>query len=187
MNIPNIITILRILLVPLLAIFLLEEKFAPALLVFLVAGVSDGLDGLLARLLRQQTRLGAILDPLADKALLVTAFVLLAVLQTVPAWLAVLVVSRDLLILGGIAVLLLNDREVVFQPSLVSKLTTFSQLATVAFFLGQDYLTSMLALRDYLIMITAILTVLSAISYVVRGVRILGGDDDGKKSKQTAI
>lgn len=183
MNIPNVITIVRILLVPLLAILLLEGKFALALLVFLVAGVSDGLDGLLARLLRQQTRLGAILDPLADKALLVTAFVLLAVLQTVPAWLAVLVVSRDLLILGGIAVLLLNDREVVFQPSLVSKLTTFSQLVTVAFFLGQDYLAPLLGLRDYLIMITAGLTVLSAISYVVRGVRILSGGDDDKKTE----
>ncbi len=183
MNIPNLITVVRILLVPLLAIFLLEGKFALALLVFLVAGVSDGLDGLLARLLKQQTRLGAILDPLADKALLVTAFVILAVLGVVPSWLAVLVVSRDMLIMAGIAVLLLHKREVVFQPFFVSKLTTFSQLATVAFVLGRDYLTTFSGLGDYLIVVTAILTVVSAGCYVVRGLQLLSGRDNEIKSE----
>ena len=174
LNIPNLITVIRILLVPLLAIFLLEEEYGYALLVFVIAGVSDGLDGFLARLLKQQTRLGSILDPLADKALLITAFVILAVIGVIPRWLAVLVVSRDLIILAGFAILSLNNRLVRIEPTYTSKLTTFMQLLTVAYFLGIEYLLSLLFLRDYLLVATAALTVLSCAQYLVIGFRLLG-------------
>ncbi len=183
MNIPNLISVLRILLVPLLAIFLLEEQYNYALLVFIVAGISDGLDGFLARLLNQKTRLGAILDPIADKALLVTTFVLLAVLGVIPQWLTVLVVSRDLIIITGFAILVLSDSQIKIEPTYTSKLTTVFQILTVVYFLGLEYLLFMLFLRDYLIAATALLTLLSCAHYLVIGFRALGTDrkDEGEK------
>ncbi|MDF1615018.1 CDP-alcohol phosphatidyltransferase family protein [Desulfurivibrio dismutans] len=182
MNIPNLITIVRILLVPLLAIFLLEEKYNLALLVFIIAGISDGLDGFLARLLKQKTRLGAILDPVADKALLITTFVILAVLGVIPQWLTVLVVSRDLLIILGFGILVLTGRSFQIAPTYTSKLTTVFQLATVIYFLGLEYLLPLLFLRDYLIIATALLTMLSCAHYLVVFFRFLGAEHDEKKT-----
>lgn len=182
MNIPNLITVFRILLVPLLAIFLLEERYNSALLVFIVAGISDGLDGFLARLLKQKTRLGAILDPIADKLLLVTTFVMLAGLGVIPQWLAVLVVSRDLLIVIGFGILVLTGRTFKVAPTYTSKLTTVLQLITIIYFLGLEYLLPLLFLRDYLILATALLTVLSCIHYLVVFFRFLGVEHDDENS-----
>ncbi|HET98190.1 MAG TPA: CDP-diacylglycerol--glycerol-3-phosphate 3-phosphatidyltransferase [Desulfurivibrio alkaliphilus] len=174
MNIPNLITVMRILLVPVMAIFLLEEQYGYALLIFIIAGISDGLDGFLARLLKQKTRLGAILDPLADKALLVTSYVILAVVGVIPQWMTVLVVSRDLIILSGFSILVLNNSKLQIAPTYTSKLTTVFQLITVVYFLGLDYLLSLLFLRDYLLIATASLTLLSCGQYLLIGFRELG-------------
>lgn len=174
MNIPNCITIIRILLIPLLVILLLEGRILAAFWVFVVAGVSDGLDGFLARALKQKTEFGAFIDPLADKLLLITSFITLAVLDIVPNWLTVVVVSRDVLILGGIGILMLFGRAIAFRPSLLSKATTFLQLATVVFHLGQEYFTPLLWARVGLISLTAICTILSGVHYIVIGFRILG-------------
>ncbi|MFU8818649.1 MAG: CDP-diacylglycerol--glycerol-3-phosphate 3-phosphatidyltransferase [Desulfurivibrio sp.] len=181
MNIPNLITLMRILLVPVLAIFLLEEQYGYALLTFIVAGVSDGLDGFLARLLKQKTRLGAILDPLADKALLVTAFIILAVDGVIPQWLTVLVVSRDLIILAGFGILMLNNSRVQIDPTYTSKLTTVFQLLTVVYFLGIEYMLSLLFLRDYLVIATALLTLLSCGHYLIIGFREFGKSNEDNK------
>ena len=102
MNIPNFITLIRILLVPLLVIFLIEGKTSYAFLTFIAAGASDGLDGFLARVLKQKTALGAFVDPIADKLLLTASYITMAVLGMLPEWLSVLVVSRDVIILTGI-------------------------------------------------------------------------------------
>ncbi|MFH7319496.1 CDP-diacylglycerol--glycerol-3-phosphate 3-phosphatidyltransferase [Desulfurivibrio sp. D14AmB] len=174
MNIPNLITVIRILLVPVLAIFLLEEQYGYALLIFIIAGVSDGLDGFLARLLKQKTRLGAILDPLADKALLITSYIILAVVGVIPQWLTVLVVSRDLIILAGFGILMLNNSKLQIEPTYTSKLTTVFQLITVVYFLGLEYLLSLLFLRDYLLIATASLTLLSCGQYLIIGFREFG-------------
>lgn len=183
MNIPNLITIIRILLVPLLAIFLLEEQYAYALLVFIIAGVSDGLDGFLARLWHQKTRLGAILDPIADKALLVTSFVILAVIGVIPQWLTVLVVSRDLIILAGFGILMLTGSTIKISPTWTSKLTTVFQIVTVAYFLSLEYLLYLLFLRDYLLLITALLTVTSCLHYLVIGTRALNAGSINNNQK----
>ncbi len=105
MNIPNLITLLRIILVPVVVILLIQGSFLKALMVFIVAGLSDALDGFLARVLNQQTALGAYLDPIADKALLASTFITLSVLHVIPGWLTVIVISRDLIILLGILIL----------------------------------------------------------------------------------
>ena len=107
MNIPNFLSLLRIILVPVFVIFLIQAEYDKALITFAVAGLTDALDGTLARLLKCQTTLGAFLDPIADKLLLVTSFVSLALFGLIPAWLAVIVISRDFIILLGIAFLTL--------------------------------------------------------------------------------
>src|SRR4030065_2641137 len=104
MNIPNLLTLLRIILVPVIVILLIQGVFLKALIAFIVASLSDVLDGFLARILHQQTALGAYLDPIADKALLASSFVTLSVLHVIPGWLTGIVITRDFLILLGLSV-----------------------------------------------------------------------------------
>ncbi len=103
MNIPNFLSLLRIILVPVIVIFLIQESYTKALITFTVAGLTDIIDGTLARTLNQQTKLGSFLDPIADKILLSTSFVTLSVFGLIPSWLTVIVISRDFIILLGIA------------------------------------------------------------------------------------
>ncbi len=174
MNLPNIITIIRILLVPLLVIFLLAGRYDLGLLVFVSAGLGDALDGFLARVLDQRTEFGAHLDPIADKLLLVTSCVTLAVLGRLPGWVAVVIVSRDIIILGGIGVLMLNGLSPGIRPTMLSKVTTFFQLVTVSFFMGKEFVTPLWHLRDQLIILVVSLTLLSGFQYLVMGSRLLG-------------
>lgn len=181
MNIPNFLTITRILLIPLLVIFLLEGRGQYAFWVFIAAGVSDGLDGFLARALKQKTEFGAFIDPIADKLLLITSYVTLAALDLVPRWLTVLVVSRDVIIIVGIGILMCYNKTFDIKPSFVSKITTFLQLFTVFLVLGADYLAPVFFLRDGVILATALFTVLSGMHYIAKGFQILGNPDAAKR------
>jgi cardiolipin synthase len=134
--------------------------------------------------LKQKTDFGAFIDPIADKLLLITTYVTLAVLDILPKWLAVIVVSRDVLIWGGIGILMLYDREFKIKPSLVSKVTTFFQLLTVVFYLGHDYLQPIFPLGFYLIYLTAAFTILSGMHYIIRGLKILGNPEDPCKFQE---
>jgi len=174
-NIPNIITVLRILLVPVFVILLMKEMLLPALLVFTIAGISDGLDGFIARYFNQRTELGACLDPIADKLLIVSAFVSLAILRIIPGWLTVIVISRDILILLGIAICSFADVEVEIRPSFVSKCTTFAQLLTVftALFNHDGSYALILEHAYWLYGATAVLTVISGLHYTYAGLTLL--------------
>jgi len=167
------LTIIRILLTPLFVIFLLKDLFHFALLVFTIAAVSDGLDGLLARYFNQYSVLGAYLDPIADKLLLASAFVSLAVLKVIPPWLAVIVLSRDILIITGIAVFALTDIPIEINPSLVSKWTTVVQLLTIFLALLDPGIPGIQITRGSLFWITAVLTIASGLHYVYIGLNIL--------------
>lgn len=173
MNIPNFITLLRVLLIPSFVIFLMEHRLDLALATFFIAGVSDGLDGFLARLLKKKTELGAYIDPIADKLLLSTSFVTMAILGQVPGWVSVVVVSRDVIIFVGIAVLLLNRKTFSITPTFVSKMTTFFQLFAILFILAQNYVQDYWFLKSSLLNLTAFLTLLSGLHYVVIGCYIL--------------
>ena len=130
-DIPNLISVFRVLLVLPVVWLLLQEAYATALILFAVAGVSDGLDGFLAKHYGWQSRLGSILDPLADKLLLVSCFFTLAWLGVIPVWLLSVVIARDLVIVvGGIAFHLLFGRFEM-EPSLISKINTFFQIVFV--------------------------------------------------------
>lgn len=174
MNIPNILTLLRILLVPLIVIFLMQGAFFKALVVLAFSGITDALDGFLARILHQQTVLGAYLDPIADKALLASCFVTLSIKGIIPGWLTVIVISRDFIILVGIAILSIMSIPYEIRPSLISKLTTAIQLFTVLFFL-LFCITPVFIDYRWLIAaqwITALFTIISGLNYMVRGIKL---------------
>jgi cardiolipin synthase len=172
MTIPNLLTLLRILLTPLLIWFLLDRRLTHALGIFLLAGLTDGLDGLIARVFHQKSRLGAYLDPLADKLLLVSSFLLLGRLGEIPSWLVVITVSRDAIILMGITVLLLNQVKLEIKPSGVSKLTTLAQLLTVFLVLSSAVVPVASWILAMLFAVTAVLSIASGIHYMLTGLRL---------------
>ena len=177
MNIPNFLSILRIILVPVIVIFLIQNEYIKALIVFVVAGLTDALDGLLARLLDKQTELGAFLDPLADKILLSTSFISLSIFGLIPGWLTVIVISRDLIILMGIMTLSMMSVTYEIKPIFVSKITTALQIGTVFFALFLKKFTSDVINYYEVVKIiswlTASFTIISGLVYIYKGIKIL--------------
>ncbi len=174
MNIPNLLTLLRILLVPVVVIFLMQGAFLKALIVLAISGITDALDGFLARILNQQTVLGAYLDPIADKALLASCFVMLSIKDVIPGWLTVIVISRDFIILVGIAILTIMSIPYEIRPSFVSKITTALQLFTVLFFLLFRITPAYIDYRWLIALqwLTALFTIISGLNYMVRGIKL---------------
>ena len=130
-DLPNIISFLRLLAVMPVVLLLLEGAFGWALLLFVLAGLSDGLDGFLAKQFHWQSRLGGILDPLADKTLLVACFLVLGALKLIPIWLVVAAIGRDLIIVGGATLYHFRVAEIRPAPTWASKLNTLLQIALV--------------------------------------------------------
>ena len=166
---PNQLTLLRMIFVPFIVIHLVEGHYLWALVVFVIAGFSDGLDGLLARTLHQQTVLGQYLDPIADKLLLSTMFLVLSILHNIPWKFTVVVFSRDISILAASAVLFAIAGLRNFSPSIFGKANTFSQISAVFFVLLLQirparwvWITRTIFLRA-----TFIFTILSALHYLI--------------------
>jgi len=175
-NLPNALTLIRLLLTPLFVILLLRDQITPALVVFCLAGISDGLDGFIARYFDQRTLIGAYLDPVADKALLMSAFVCLAMMGMLPDWLTVMVLSRDILIVIGIAILTVTGKKYHIHPSLVSKCTTVAQIAMVIVSLMAPGIPILQAVTAVLVPVTAALTAISGLHYVYIGMNLLQSD-----------
>src|SRR5690606_28917005 len=167
-TIPNLITILRLLLVPAVVLAMLDGRWDWAFAGFLVAGISDGVDGFIARQFNQRTRLGAYLDPMADKLLLVSVFVVLGIIGQLPSWLVVAVVSRDALIICAVLLSTVMGHPVEMKPLMVSKANTAVLIVLAAEVLAE--LTFGLDLgwvRSGLVLLSALLTVASAAAYLV--------------------
>ncbi len=171
MNLPNALTVLRILLIPFFVGFLTYGHYRWALATLLAAGITDILDGVIARMANQRTKLGAYLDPLADKLLLTSAFVTLSVLHLVPGWVAIITVSRDLVIVAGTLLLHVTQTPIEVVPTALGKATTLVQLSylvlaltMIALPMGTDDLMPLL-------MLMLALTVVSGLQYVYRGIR----------------
>lgn len=173
MTIPNLLTIARIFLTPLLALCLLRNHMTAAFAVFCIAGLTDAFDGLLARGLNQKSRLGSYIDPLADKVLLVTSFLLLWNIGEIPLWLVIITVGRDLIILGGIAILVFYRVRFEINPLVSSKLTTLFQLGTVFTLLGKSILELPGWMYTALFITTAGFSILSGGQYVLNGLSLL--------------
>lgn len=135
-NLPNLITLGRIVAVPFIVTLLLDSEFLYAFLLFFVAGLSDGLDGYLAKKFDARTRLGAYMDPLADKLLLTAIFIALAYQQVFEPWLAILVVSRDVSIVGAILLSSAMGYELEIRPHFVSKVNTLFQIVFMTYLLA---------------------------------------------------
>lgn len=172
LNLPNFLTLIRIVAIPFFLVLLSSRLYLEALLVFIAGGVTDFLDGAVARITHQQTPLGAYLDPVADKLLVVSSYVMLGLIGGIPPWLVVLVVSRDIIILLGYGMIyfLVGERLEV-QPTLISRLNTLLQLLTVGVVLFLLYKPGLLdpRLDDAMIYATAATTVISGLQYIYRG------------------
>jgi cardiolipin synthase len=171
LNIPNFLTLLRIAAIPVFLIFLGDREYGKALAVFVAAGVTDALDGAIARLMHTKTTLGAYLDPAADKLLLLSAFITLAIMNEVPRWLPVIVISRDVVVVLGYFLLFTITQETMeVRPTLSGKLSTFFQLLSVTLVLvGQLWSHVPHALEQGVFYATAILTTTAGFQYVYRG------------------
>lgn len=173
MNIPNTITLIRVILIPFFVDLMIYGYHGPAVIVFIVACVTDALDGLVARLTNTRTELGAFLDPMADKLLIVTSFVTLAILARTPIWLVIIVVSRDIILTLGSLVIYITGHSLTIRPSLIGKATTVLQLTVVAVTLvliaynvGHGYL-------GWLYWVTAAATIVSGVQYVMQGMKLM--------------
>lgn len=177
-SIPNLLTIVRILLAPIFILLMLRHLYTEALLVFAAAGLSDGLDGFIARYFNQRTALGAYLDPMADKLLLVSAYIVMVVMEVIPDWVAVIVIARDVIISLGIAIFTITEKPYEVSPSIVSKFTTATQILLVLVSLFDPAHTRIPQLHEPLQWTTAILTTLSGLHYIYVGMGILQENND---------
>ena len=173
MNLPNLLTILRILLVPVFINLLIYKLYTSALGIFLLASFTDGLDGIIARAANQRTTLGTYLDPMADKLLLTAAFITLSVLQFIPVWVSVIVVSRDIILVLGALVLHLAQGEFIITPTPLGKATTFLQLVYVILILSLVVLDRHTNFEQPFVFGMLLLTVTSGLHYIYRGIRPL--------------
>ncbi len=166
---PNQLTLLRMIFVPFVVIHLVDGHYLWALIIFIIAGFSDGLDGLLARTLHQQTLLGQYLDPIADKLLLSTMFLVLSILHQIPWKYTVVVFSRDISILAASAVLFAIAGLRDFRPSIFGKANTFSQISAVFFVLLLAVHRSrwIWIARTVFLRATFMFTILSALHYLI--------------------
>lgn len=181
MSIPNLITVFRIVLVPLIIWLIISDQMAMAFVWFLVAGVSDGVDGFIAKRFGQQTELGAYLDPLADKALLASIYVALGYLAHIPSWVVILVVSRDVLIIGAVLLSWVMEKPVAMAPVMISKINTTVQILLVVIVLADlGYRLELEQIRDFGNWLVAALTIGSGAVYLATWLREMAGiDNDG--------
>src|SRR6266508_2495279 len=172
LNLPNCLTLVRILTIPVFLEFLAYHLYGEALAVFILGGMTDFLDGFVARKMKQQTALGAYLDPVADKLLVITSFIMLGAIEGIPMWLAVVVVVRDILILIGYAIIYVRVEErLQVKPSLIGKWSTTLQLLTLGVALALLYDPKLFSPRvlDLFVWVTALATVVSGCQYLYRG------------------
>ena len=172
LSIPNLITLGRILLVPIVVLAIASGTMWIAFVLFVAAGISDAVDGFLAKRFNMASELGAYLDPLADKALIVSIYLTLGINGDIPRWLVILVVSRDILIVGGIILSWVMGNPLKIKPLIVSKLNTVAQILFACVVLGSlGFDIDADRLRVILMGLVAALTLLSVAAYVAEWVR----------------
>ncbi len=182
LNLPNFLTLIRIATIPLFLVLLFSRYYTWALIVFAFGGITDALDGPVARLTKQRTRLGAYLDPLADKLLIISSLVVLSHIGAAPAWFTILVLSRDLIVtLGYVTIYFWVQERMEIHPSIMGKSNTFLLLLTVTVILLSLYDPDIIpksplgvgsiriAKLEFLFLLTALTTVVSGLQYVYRG------------------
>jgi cardiolipin synthase len=174
----NQLTLLRMLLIPAFVILVLYGQLGWALIVFVTAGITDGLDGLIARRSGQHTQLGAWLDPMADKLLLVTTFVVLTLpglglANRLPLWLTVLIISRDVIIVLTVTIVNLAIGRRTFRPSIYGKTATATYILTAIFAMLFNYLGYHSVVVDVSVYASLVITLISSLHYIRHAARII--------------
>jgi cardiolipin synthase len=181
LNLPNLITTARILAIPLMVWAIVADQLTLAFVLFLLAGVTDAIDGFLAKRFGMASELGAYLDPLADKALIVSIYVTLGIVEAVPRWIVILVVSRDIMIVAAIMLSWVVGRPIAIRPVMVSKLNTAAQILFAGLVLGVlAFDLDIPIVVGGLMALVALLTVLSAGYYVAEWVRHMNATEPRK-------
>jgi cardiolipin synthase len=183
-TIPNLITVLRFLLVPGVVYAMLAGRMDWAFAGFVVAGVSDAVDGFIARHFNQRSELGAYLDPVADKFLLVSVFLVLGYMGQLPLWLVIAVVSRDALIIVAVLLSSVMARPVEMKPLLVSKANTAMQIALIIVVLAElAFKADFIWVTDALVYLSGLLTVASAAAYLVAWLRHMNSNGESNANR----
>jgi len=178
LNLPNLISLARLFLVPLTIWLILVSHYAMAFWILLAAGISDALDGFIAKRFDRRTRLGALLDPVADKAMLVSVYITLGMAHQLWTWLVILVVFRDVMIVGGFLLIQTIAVPKQYDPLYISKVNTGFQITLVGFILGRLGLGATAGWADFVLSLAvAATTILSGLSYLVRWARILASSE----------
>jgi cardiolipin synthase (CMP-forming) len=172
LNIPNTLTITRIVIIPVFIISIIYSRYDYSLYLFIIAALTDVFDGLFARLQNQRTLLGTFLDPLADKFLLVTSFVIFSVYGWIPKWLAITVISRDIIVVTGWFILHFITGTSRVEPSMLGKATIWLESFLIAYILIDINLPVLPDISNTFFIITAGVSILSAMHYMYRGLRI---------------
>jgi cardiolipin synthase len=172
LNLPNALTISRIVIIPIFITAIVYKRYDYALYLFLIAALTDMFDGLFARLKNQKTELGRFLDPLADKFLLVTAFIILSTYGLIPKWLTITVISRDIIVITGWFLLYLIKDTSRVEPSILGKTAIGLQSMLIAYVLIDINLLFLPDIHQILQWITASFTILSGLHYIYRGLKL---------------
>jgi cardiolipin synthase len=181
MSVPNLLTIARILMVPLLIWLIISGNFGFAFAIFVAAGITDGVDGFIAKNYDSVTELGAYLDPLADKLLLVSIYVVLGLQGFLPDWLVILVVSRDVMIVGAVILSWLVGKPVRMQPLILSKANTTAQITLAAMIIGAlAFAEPHPVLILWGSVIVGFLTVASGAQYMVNWIAHMAGNGQNR-------
>ena len=176
-TIPNVLTLIRILLIPVFVKFIMEGKAFEGFLIFLIASLTDGLDGFIARFFHQRSKLGQLMDPVADKLLMSASFIILTIpnlgyVNTIPIWLTPFILGRDLVILSSSLVLFRYTAKENIKATLLGKMTTISQMGVLIFVLLFNWKGTTPGFLLWLYVLTLVLTIISWIDYYRIGLRM---------------
>ncbi len=171
-NIPNLLTLTRILLLPFFAATLVYEKYGYALIIFVSAAMTDLFDGYIARVKNQTTYLGSILDPVADKFFLITSFIIMSYAGLIPKWLAITVISRDLIVVTGSIILYFVIHNLKIETSIIGKIASASQFLLVGFVLLSLNINEEMHAPMLFLVIIAVVTAVSGLHYVIKGLKM---------------
>ncbi len=172
LNLPNSLTIARIVIIPLFTIAVIYKRYDYALYMFIVAALTDTLDGFIARLTNQKTALGTFLDPLADKFLLITSFIIFSMNGWLPKWLTITVISRDVIVITGWVLVYLITHTSNVKPTVTGKAAIAMQLMLLCYVLLNINVGFLPDIKNVLIWLTAALTIISGLHYIYRGFKL---------------
>ena len=178
-NIPNFLTLTRILLLPFFAATLIYKEYDYALMLFIVASITDVLDGLIARIKNQITYFGTILDPVADKFFIITSFVLMSNFALIPKWLTIIVISKDIIVITGCLIVYFVTNKLVIEPSFLGKAASTCQFILIGLVLLLLNLGEGLRTPFFLFLLVAMITSAAGIDYVIKGLKVANSENAG--------